>query len=246
MEPPSRQPDDKPGSRSTAARQAHQRLRERIERDGFNGYVGREAYYAYMRWLRSRSLAKHPDLASLGGKAHHAQYAANDPAGYRNRQRGSYDAACKKHGTSKVKDAITKAHERQRRWRLDNPTPAEAALRAQLAGLGFTIHRHDDAPFDYLRYLREGGELYGPLDVVIEAKVVPYFVDALIVALHLSIEAIGGVHEAFRADHDAKRAAFFARIGLVELALPNAEILAGPDALCRALSRYDRPDQQAA
>lgn len=225
--------------RSSAARAGHLALRARIESQGFAGYFGPEAYQAYMRHLRERSLTKCPDLASRGGKAHHKRYAENDPAGYSRRQRAGFDAAVAKHGRTKILGVISRAHAERRFWRLAHPTAGERALRARLTDLGYQISALTfEEGFEYRRWRDEGDHAFSPADVLLEAPIGPYYADALIPNAEVVIEVNGGVHK-LHEERDARRLAFFASLGLRVIVLSNDEIEA-EDAGLR-LATYIKP-----
>jgi len=217
MPPPSRQGAPRPGGGAGAAA-----LRARIEAQGFAGETGPDAYRAYMRSLRQKAPA---DLAAIGGRAaHQALIATLGEDGYRDRQRAGFEAACAKHGRRKILSHIANAHEERRNWRLAHPTPAETALRTTLQALGFAVHpithAAGDSGFAYQRWRHERTPALDRNDLVLEARVGPYFVDVLIPALAVAIEMEGGVHQ-LRLAYDERRRRWLQERGIAVYTLPN-------------------------
>lgn len=202
-------------------------LRARIEAEGFAGLSGLEAYRAYMRHLRSRAPN---DLPAIGGRAaHRALLAKLGEDGYRTRQRAAFLAACAKHGEERIRSHIRRAHTERRLWRLEHPTPAEAALRQTLQALGYTVHpstyQNGEQGFTYQRWLRDSCPSLSPNQIIFEAQAGSYFLDSLIPTLRLAIEADGGVHE-LRPQHDARRRAWLQHAGISLLSFQNEQVLA--------------------
>jgi very-short-patch-repair endonuclease len=221
-------PTPRPGAQRPGGGAGAAALRARIEAEGFAGYTGPDAYKAYMRSLRKKAPA---ELAAIGGRAcHRALLQQLGEDGYRDRQRAGFEAACHKHGREKITGQIARAHAERRTWRLAHPTPAEAALQHTLEAIGFTIHplTHEkgDQGFEYRRWRREGSPPLSRRDVIVEARVGPYFVDALLPELAVAFEVDGGVH-LLRPDYDAQRRRWLEGQGLTVHAFPNKQALEG-------------------
>lgn len=216
-------------------------LRARIEAQGFAGFLGPEAYRAYMRSLRKKAPE---DLPAMGGRAvHQALLRQLGEDGYRERQRAGFDAACAKHGRGVIVGHIRRAHTERRRWRLDHPTSAEAALLRTLADLGFTVHpstfADGEGGFDYHLWQLGGSPVLRYRDLIREAPVGPYFIDVLLPTRGIAIEVDGGVHK-LRPDHDAIRRRRLERMGITLHSFTNEEAEAGlGNALARLLLPAD-------
>lgn len=224
-------PDNRPAGRGAGAAA----LRARIEREGFAGETGASAYRAYMRALRAQAPA---DLAAIGGRACHQRLRDHLGAdGYRERQRAGYTAACRKHGRSAIHRHIARATEERRRWRLAHPTPAEQALRTALEQLGFVVHpltAAGDAPdFAEPSWREAHTPPLSRYDLVLEARVGPYIVDALLPAVAVAFEVQGGIHR-LRAAYDARRHERLRQIGFAVYCYANEEALAEPFAAALA------------
>lgn len=205
-------------------------LRARIEARGFGGFTGPEAYSAYMRSLRKKAPE---DLPAIGGRAAHRsliQQLGED--GYRDRQRAGFQAACAKHGRNVILGHIARAHEERRHWRLSNPTRGEKALRETLRRLGLAVHpltyERGEASFEYWRWHLAGEADLGPCDLVLEARVGPYFVDVMIPRLSIAFEVEGGIH-LLRPLYDEQRREWLESLGFTVYTFTNDEALAGLD-----------------
>src|SRR5438270_683341 len=112
------------------AGQARQRqLREQLGEQGYADY--QKAQYA-------ATLAAHPDFHALGAiAANAAQLIAWGVDGYIDQRKSAYRACCDKYGVEFARNVVRAAQEARRLYRLDHPTPGEAALRALLTTLGF-------------------------------------------------------------------------------------------------------------
>lgn len=221
-------PTPRPGAQRPGGGAGAAALRARIETEGFAGYTGPEAYRAYMRALRKKAP---PELAAIGGRAcHRALLQQLGEDGYRDRQRAGFEAACHKHGREKITGQIAKAHAERRIWRLAHPTLAETALQRTLEAIGCTIHplthEEGDQSFEYRRWHRESIPPLGGHDVILEARVGPYFVDALLPALAVAFEVDGGVH-LLRPIYDAQRRRWLESQGITVYTFTNQEALGG-------------------
>ncbi len=195
-------------------------LRARIEREGFAGHTGEAAYRAYMRSLRAKAP---PDLPAIGGRACH-QALRCDPTAYRERQRAGFQAACDRHGRAVITGYIARAHAERRQWCLAHPTEAEATLLHTLERLGYRLH---PATADGAAAVWPSEAVFDADDLIREACVGRYWIDLLLPARRIAIEAIGGVHT-LQANDDTQRLSELERSGLRVLVFPNAQILA-PD-----------------
>lgn len=71
-----------------------------------------------------------------------------------------------------------------------------------------------------------------------EARIGRSIADALLPLLAVAIEVDGGVHDAFRADHDAQRRRYLEERDITVLMFSNADRLAGPEVLTGRLRPY--------
>jgi hypothetical protein len=167
-------------------------------------------------------------LARAGGIARQAQLrAALGEGGYAGYQRTLYQRAVQKHGAVKMRAILTSAHERRRRWRVANPTPAEAILHWEALQAGLTLHADLTDSFTWSVYRADPARWpFTPTDVVIEARVLGYACDLLLPARALAIEVVGGVH-ALTAERDATRLAVLRAQGLTVITLTNEQVYAG-------------------
>jgi hypothetical protein len=195
-------------------------LRARIEREGFAGQSGEAAYRAYMRSLRAKAP---PDLPAIGGRACH-QALRRDPAAYRERQRAGFQTACERHGRAAITGHIARAHAERRQWRLAHPTEAEAMLLHTLERLGYCLH---PATADGAATVWPSETVFDAYDLIREARIGRYWVDVLLPARRIAIEAIGGVHT-LQTHDDAQRVRDLEGSGLRVLVFANEQILA-PD-----------------
>src|SRR5262249_51356874 len=109
-------------------------------------------------------------------------------------------------------------------YRLEHPTPGEAALRALLTTLGFQV-RLDQERFDYCAWCVDPFDWQlSPQDALAEGGVGPYYADVLLPVRRLAIEVEGGIHILCRY-RDAQRRAFLEAQGLTVLVLTEAEAL---------------------
>jgi hypothetical protein len=122
---------------------------------------------------------------------------------------------------------LTAAHERRRRWRVVNPTPAEELLHWLALEAGLTLHADLSGTWEWIRYRGDSGRWsFGPSDAVVEARVLGYACDLLMPAHALVIEVIGGVH-ALTAERDAARLAALQAQGLSVITLRNEQVFQG-------------------
>ena len=164
-------------------------------------------------------------LARAGGIARQAQLRASlGEVGYCAYQRSLYRRAVQKHGAAKMQAILTAAHERRRRWRTNNPTPAEELLQWLALQAGLTLHADLSGTWEWTRYQAESGHWhFGPNDAIVEARVLGYACDLLLPAHALVIEVVGGVH-ALTAERDAARLAALEAQGLSVTTLPNEQL----------------------
>lgn len=167
-------------------------------------------------------------LARAGGVARQAQLrTALGNGGYCAYQRSLYRRAVQKHGAAKMQAILTAAHERRRRWRLANPTPAEALLHWLALQAGLTLHADLCGTWEWTCFRAEAGRWhFGPSDAVVEARVLGYACDLLLPAHALVIEVVGGIH-ALTAERDAARLAALQAQGLSVITLPNEQLYSG-------------------
>jgi hypothetical protein len=120
--------------------------------------------------------------------------------------------------------AIRRAHEAGRRYRLDHPTPGEAALRKLLIELAFELVLPRER-FDYCLWRVDPcGWSLSPRHALAEGGVGPYVCDILLPVRRLAIEAEGGIH-ALQREYDARRRAFLIAQGLSVAVFPNETLL---------------------
>jgi hypothetical protein len=167
-------------------------------------------------------------LGRVGGIARQAQLRATlGEAGYCARQRSLYQRAVQKHGAAKMQKVLTAAHERRRRWRIANPTPAEALLQWLALEAGLTLHADLAGGWEWNRWRTEPSPWrFTTTDALIEARVLGYACDLLLPAHALVIEVHGGVH-ALTAERDAARLAALRAQGLSVITLTNEELYRG-------------------
>jgi hypothetical protein len=214
------------------AGQARQRqLREQLGEEGYRDY--QQAQYA-------AALAAHPNLHALGARAANtAQLTAWGVDGYVAQRQQAYRACRDKHGVAFTRRVVRAAHEARRRYRLDHPTPGEAALRALLTTLGFQV-RLDQERFDYCQWCVDPFDWQlSPEDALAEGGVGPYYADVLLPVRRLAIEVEGGIHILYR-DRDAQRRAFLEAQGLSVLVLTEAEALDRTGARTALIGALDR------
>ena len=167
-------------------------------------------------------------LARVGGLARQAQLrAALGEDGYCTYQRSLYRRAVQKHGTAKMQAILTAAHERRRRWRITNPTPAEELLHWLALKAGLTLHADLSGGWEWTMYRADpAGCTWCPTDAIIEARVLGYACDLLLPAQALVIEVIGGIH-ALTTERDAARLVAIEAQGLSVLTLSNEQVFQG-------------------
>jgi hypothetical protein len=167
-------------------------------------------------------------LGRAGGVARQAQLRTTlGEAGYCEHQRALYRRAVQKHGAEKMLKVLTNAHERRRRWRIANPTPAEAVLHWLALQAGFTLHADLSGEFQWASYRADPGRWqFEPTDALVEARVLGYACDLLLPTHALVIEVIGGIH-AITAERDARRLAVLRAQGLAVLTLSNEQLFRG-------------------
>jgi hypothetical protein len=167
-------------------------------------------------------------LARAGGVARQAKLrAALGESGYCDHQRTLYQRAVQKHGVAKMRKVLTAARERRRRWRINNPTPAEELLQWLALEAGLTLHADLSGSFEWTCYRGEPGRwAFGPADAVIEARVLGFACDLLLPAHALVIEVHGGVH-ALTTERDAARTSALRAQGLTVIMLSNEQLYQG-------------------
>jgi hypothetical protein len=132
-----------------------------------------------------------------------------------------------KHGAAKMEAILTTAHEQRRRWRVANPTPAEALIQWQALEAGFAVHADLSGTWEWTQYRAESTCWpWSATDVVIEARVLGYACDLLLPDHALAIEVIGGVH-ALTAERDAARLTALHAQGLTVITLTNEQVFQG-------------------
>ncbi|NTV65310.1 MAG: hypothetical protein HGA65_17505 [Oscillochloris sp.] len=118
---------------------------------------------------------------------------------------------------------LTSAHERRRRWRIANPTPAEALLHWEALQAGLTLHADLTGSFTWAAYRTDPARWpFTPTDALVEARVLGYACDLLLPARALAIEVVGGVHTLTTA-----RLAALQAQGLTVITLTNDQVAAG-------------------
>ncbi len=167
-------------------------------------------------------------LARAGGVARQAQLRVTlGEGGYCAYQRSLYCRAIQKHGAEKMKAILTTSHERRRRWRITNPTPAEELLHWLALRAGLTLHADLSGTWEWTTF--QAAPLpspWSPTDAVVEARVLGYACDLLLPAHALVIEVVGGVHT-LTAERDAVRLAALQAQGLSVITLPNEQLYSG-------------------
>ncbi|MEI6775906.1 MAG: DUF559 domain-containing protein [Chloroflexales bacterium] len=132
-----------------------------------------------------------------------------------------------KHGAVRMRAILTTAHERRRRWRIANPTPAEAIVHWEALAAGLTLHADLTGSFTWSAYRADPTRWpFTPNDALIEARVLGYACDLLLPTRALAIEVVGGVH-ALTAERDAARLAELHAQGLSVITLTNDQVYAG-------------------
>ncbi|GAB4426060.1 MAG: hypothetical protein OHK0015_06580 [Chloroflexi bacterium OHK40] len=164
-------------------------------------------------------------LARAGGVARQAQLrAALGDSGYCTYQRSLYRRAVQKHGAAKMQAILTAAHERRRRWRIANPTPAEELLHWLALEAGLTLHADLSGAWEWTAYRAAPADWqWASTDAIIEARVLSYACDLLLPAHALVIEVVGGIH-ALTAERDAARLVTIEAQGLSVLTLTNEQV----------------------
>jgi len=174
----------------------------------------------YRRYQQARARA--------GGIARQAQLrAALGEPGYAGYQRALYQRAVQKHGAVKMRAILTVAHERRRRWRIANPTPAEAIVHWEALQAGLTLHADLTGSFTWSAYRADPARWpFTSTDALVEARVLGYACDLLLPARALAIEVLGGVH-ALTVARDAARQDELRAQGLTVVTLTNDEVYTG-------------------
>ncbi|GAB4448357.1 MAG: hypothetical protein OHK0015_53050 [Chloroflexi bacterium OHK40] len=167
-------------------------------------------------------------LARAGGIARQAQLRSSlGENGYCAYQRSLYGQAVQKHGAEKMQAILTAAHERRRRWRIANPTPAEELLHWLALQAGLTLHAELSGVWEWTAFrAAPAPSPWSPTDAIIEARVLGYACDLLLPAHGLVIEVVGGVH-ALTAERDAARQVSIEAQGLSVLTLTNEQVFQG-------------------
>lgn len=167
-------------------------------------------------------------LGRAGGAARQAQLRTSlGEAGYCAHQRRLYQRAVQKHGAARMRAILASARERRRRWRIANPTPAEAILHWLALQAGFTLHADLTGGFEWTRHRAEPNRWpFTPTDAIVEARVLGYACDLLLPTLGLAIEVYGGIH-ALTTERDAARTASLHAQGIAVLTLSNEQLYRG-------------------
>jgi hypothetical protein len=167
-------------------------------------------------------------LARAGGVARQAQLrAALGETGYCAYQRRLYLRAVQKHGATKMQAILTAAHEQRRRWRIANPTPAEALLHWLALEAGLTLHADLSGAWEWTAYRSDPGDWqWSSTDAIAEARVLGFACDLLLPAHALVIEVQGGIHT-LTAERDACRLAALHTQGLRVITLTNEQLYCG-------------------
>ena len=167
-------------------------------------------------------------LARAGGVARQAQLRASlGESGYCSYQRSLYHRAVQKHGSEKMQAILTAAHERRRRWRIVNPTPAEELLHWLALQAGLILHADLSGAWEWTAF--QAAPTPSPwslIDAIVEARVLGYACDLLLPAHGLVIEVVGGVH-VLTAERDAARLVSIEAQGLSVLTLTNEQVFQG-------------------
>ena len=164
-------------------------------------------------------------LARAGGVARQAQLRSTlGESGYCAHQRTLYERAVQKHGAAKMRAILTSAHEQRRRWRIANPTPAEALLHWLALQAGLTLHADLTGTFTWAAYRAEPARWpFAATDALIEGRVLGYACDLLLPARALASEVIGGIHT-LTPERDAARLAVMHAQGLTVVTVTNEQL----------------------
>lgn len=167
-------------------------------------------------------------LARAGGIARQAQLRATlGEGGYCAYQRSLYRRAVQKHGVAKMRAILTAVHERRRRWRVANPTPAEELLHWHALQAGLTLHAELSGLWEWTVFRAAPTPTpWSPTDAIVEARVLGFACDLLLPARALVIEVVGGVH-ALTIERDAARLAALQAQGLTVFTLTNEQVFQG-------------------
>jgi hypothetical protein len=200
----------------TAGQAAHRKLTA-----GMNA----SEYRAFQQRCRQRASASNPTMQQQGAHAaNDAQLREWGSDDYIEQRRAAYQRCVEKHGETVAKGAIRRATVQRRADRLRQPTRGEAALRALLQELGFTVHLNPE-PFDFCSWRLDPLSCpLEPYDAIAEGGVGAYFCDVLLPVLAIAIEVEGGVHILNR-KRDAGRRAFLEAQGLIVIVVPDTDDL---------------------
>jgi hypothetical protein len=122
---------------------------------------------------------------------------------------------------------LTAAHERRRRWRIANPTPAEALLHWLALAANLTLHGDLSGTFEWSAYRAAPARWpFTFTDALIEARVLSFACDLRLPAHALVIEVVGGVH-ALTPERDEARIAALRAQGLSVITLTNEQLYRG-------------------
>ncbi len=179
--------------------------------------LGENGYRRYQQALaRAGGVARQAKLRAILGESDYCAY-----------QRSLYRRAVQKHGAAKMQAILTAAHERRRRWRLANPTPAEELLHWLALQAGLTLHADLSGTWEWTAFRANAvPSRWTHTDAIVEARVLGYACDLLLPAQALVIEVVGGVH-ALTAERDAARLAALQEQGLSVITLPNEQLYSG-------------------
>jgi Protein of unknown function (DUF559) len=187
--------------------------------------LGEQGYRDYQKAQYTAAIRAHPDLHLHGAQAANAaQLTVWGLNGYVAQRQAAYRACQDKYGTTFARTVVRAAHEARRLYRLEHPTPGEAALHTLLATLGFHVQRLQ-TPFDYCVWCGDPIDWHlGPQDALAEGGVGPFYCDVLLPVRRLAIEVEGGIHRLCR-ERDARRRAFLEAQGLRVLVLTEDQAL---------------------
>lgn len=196
---------------------ATQRAGGRARQAQIRAVLGEKGYRRYQQALgRAGGAARQTQLRTALGEV-----------GYCAHQRALYQRAIQKHGAAKMRQILADAHERRRRWRIANPTPAEALLHWLALEAGLSLHADLTGEYEWSRCRAERARWpWSSTDALIEGRVLGYACDLLLPAHALVIEVIGGVH-ALTIERDAARLAALRAQGLAVVSLSNEQLYRG-------------------
>lgn len=178
-------------------------------------------YRGFQQRCRKQALARHPTMQQVGAEAaNRAQREEWGSDDYIEQRKAAYQRCVEKHGATVATAAVRRTTLQRRLERLHNPTRGEAAIRALLEQLGFTVHL-DTELFDYTRWrLDPLDRMLDPRDAFAEGGVGSFFSDVLLPVLGVAIEVEGGIHVLNR-ERDTRRRAYLEAHGLRVIVIPD-------------------------